>query len=165
MSSQELSQLLWAAQGITAGWGGRTSPSAGSLYPLELYVVAPDLFGHYVARDHRVDVLGEKDVRAELAVSALGQEPVRAAALTIVVTAVYERTVRKYGARGRRYAKLEAGHAAQNVLLQVVALGLGAVPIGAFDDRRVADTLRLPDDRAPLYLVAVGEKASQQSSG
>jgi len=75
----------------------------------------------------------------------------------IVITAVQGRTAGKYGAeRARRYAALEAGHAAQNVLLQAVALGLGAVPVGAFTDREVSALLRLPDGEEPLYLIAVG---------
>jgi SagB-type dehydrogenase family enzyme len=74
-----------------------------------------------------------------------------------VVTAVYARTERKYGAaRSPRYVHLEAGHAAQNLLLQAVALGLGAVPIGAFDDEGVQEVLGIPEDHRPLYLIPVG---------
>jgi SagB-type dehydrogenase family enzyme len=77
--------------------------------------------------------------------------------VVLVVTAVYARTSEKYGtARSPRYVHLEAGHAAQNLLLQAVALGLGAVPIGAFDDARVQGVLGLPSDHEPLYLIPVG---------
>lgn len=156
LTEQEISQLLWAAQGITANWGGRTAPSAGGLYPLELYLLTPDAYRHYLSWGHRVELLGNQDLRGELATAALNQSAVRTAPLTLVITAVYARTVRKYGARGRRYAELEAGHVGQNVLLQATALGLAAVPIGAFDDHRLAHALRLPGDHAPLYIVAVG---------
>ncbi len=152
----EISQLLWAAQGITADWGGRTAPSAGGLYPLELYLLTPEAYRHYRPQGHRVELLAEADLRGQLAAAAVHQPAVAAAVLTIVITAVYARTTRKYGSRGRRYVELEAGHAAQNLLLQAVALGLAAVPIGAFDDTRLAETLRLPSDRTPLYVVAIG---------
>ena len=156
VTEAEISQLLWAAQGITADWGGRTSPSAGALYPLELYLVTRSTYGHYRPQGHRLEVLADRDLRGEVAAAARDQPAVRHAPLTIVISAVYARTVKKYGSRGRRYAELEAGHVAQNVLLQAVALGLVAVPIGAFDDQRLAATLRLPSDRSPLYIIALG---------
>jgi SagB-type dehydrogenase family enzyme len=156
LTELEISQLLWAAQGVTAEWGARTAPSAGGLYPLELYLLTPDAYRHYRPEGHRVELLALEDLRPEAAAAALHQPAVGAAALAIVITAVYARTVKKYGARGRRYVELEAGHAAQNVLLQAVSLGLAAVPIGSFDDQRLAQALRLPSDRAPLYIVAVG---------
>ena len=156
LTEQEISQLLWAAQGITADWGGRTSPSAGALYPLELYVITPTAYGHYRPQGHRFELLAERDLRSELAAAALEQPAVRGAPLTLVIAAVYARTTGKYGSRGRRFVELEAGHVTQNVLLQAVALGLAAVPIGSFDDQRLAHTLRLPREHAPLYIVAVG---------
>lgn len=160
LNEQEIAQLLWAAQGITADWGGRTAPSAGGLYPLELYLLTPEAYRHYLPQGHRVELLADRDLRAEAAAAALHQPAVGSAALTLVFAAVYARTVGKYGERGRRYVALEAGHAAQNVLIQAVALGLAAVPIGAFDDRRLAQVLRLPSDHAPLYIVAVGHPRS-----
>ena len=156
LTEREISELLWAAQGITADWGGRTAPSAGGIYPLELYLLTPDAYRHYLPQGHRVELLANQDLRRELAAAALNQSAVRTAPLTLVITAVYARTVKKYGARGRHYVELEAGHAAQNVLLQAVAHGLAAVPIGAFDDHRLTHALQLPGDRAPLYIVAVG---------
>jgi SagB-type dehydrogenase family enzyme len=122
---------------------------------LELYVLTAAVYCHYVPGVHRPEVLVERDIRPEAAAAALGQPAVRRAPLVLVIGAVYARSERKYGARGRRYAQLEAGHAAQNVLLQV-ALNLAAVPIGAFDDERLVRALRLPGGHAPLYLLAVG---------
>lgn len=156
LTELQVSQLLWATQGITADWGGRTAPSAGGLYPLELYLLTPFAYRHYVPDGHRVELLADHDLRAEAAAAALHQSAVGAAALTLVIAGVYARAVKKYGERGRRYVELEAGHAAQNLLLQAVALGLAAVPIGAFDDHRLARALRLPSGHAPLYIVAVG---------
>ena len=101
-----------------------------------------------------------RSIRAELADAALGQECVRDAAIDIVFTAVYERTTRKYGERGIRYAHMEAGHAAQNVYLQAVTMNLGTVTIGAFYDDQVKEVLNLPEDEEPLYIMPVGRKTT-----
>jgi len=156
LTLEEISQLLWAAQGITAGWGGRTAPSAGALYPLEVYVATPSGLYHYVPQGHQVIIESQDDLRLKLWEVALKQDAIREAPAVFVVTAVYERTAKKYGGRAERYVKLEAGHACQNVLLQAVALDLGAVPIGAFYDDQVQAVLSLPPDHEPLYLIPVG---------
>jgi SagB-type dehydrogenase family enzyme len=158
----EVSQLLWAAQGITDPQGLRTAPSAGALYPLEVYLVANRVqelragVYHYRPRGNELDLLNEGDVHDLTAAAALGQECVRDAAAVLVFTAVYERTTHKYGQRGIRYVHMEAGHAAQNVCLQAVALGLGAVTVGAFEDRLVKRLPGFPAAEEPLYLLPVG---------
>jgi SagB-type dehydrogenase family enzyme len=141
LTGQEIAQLLWPAQEITADWGGRTSSSAGALYPLELFMITPHAYGHYVPRGHRLEVLAERDLRREVAVAALAQPAVRDASLMLVLAGVCARTTGNYGARGRCYVALEAGHVARNVLLRAVALGVAGVPIGAFDDQRLARTV------------------------
>jgi SagB-type dehydrogenase family enzyme len=156
---EHVSQLMWAAQGVTSSAGKRTAPSAGALYPLELYLATTDGRYHYDPHNHQLEALGNDDVRRDLYRAALDQEAVRQAPAVFIVTAVYSRTRQKYGDRAERYVKLEAGHAAQNLLLQAVSLELGAVPIGAFRDHDVQDVLALPDDHEPLYLIAVGNPA------
>lgn len=157
LTSGELGQLLWAAQGITHQRGLRTAPSAGALYPLEMYVVTTDGVFHYQPHGHQLLVTGPQDTREKLYQAALHQEPVRQAPAVFIVTAVYERTAKKYGTeRSPRYVHLEAGHAAQNLLLEAAALGLGAVPIGAFHDEEIQKALGLPSDHQPLYLIPVG---------
>lgn len=157
LTAVEIGQLLWAAQGVTDPRGSRTAPSAGALYPLECYVATPDALLHYMPNVHRLLAHVPGDQRGALAAAAYGQSAVADAAVVIVITAVYARTAEKYGEeRAFRYAAMEAGHAAQNVLLQAVALGLGAVPVGAFDDAQVGQLLRLDMGEAPLYLIAVG---------
>ena len=157
LTLEELGQLLWAAQGITHPAGLRTSPSAGALYPLEVYAVTPDAVYHYVPQGHRLELHLRGDMRLPLYEAALQQDAVADAPATIVIAAVYARTASKYGnERSPRYVHLEAGHAAQNILLQAVALELGAVPIGAFDDDHVKKALQLPDDQEPLYLIPTG---------
>ena len=153
----ELGQLLWAAQGVTNERGFRTAPSAGALYPLEVYVATADGIFQYQPDGHQLLVLTQDDARSSLYQAALRQEPVRQAPAVFIVAAVYERTASKYGeGRSPRYVHLEAGHAAQNLLLEAVALGLGAVPIGAFQDDQVQAALQLPADHQPLYLIPVG---------
>jgi SagB-type dehydrogenase family enzyme len=154
----EIGQLLWSAQGITDKRGYRTAPSAGALYPLELYVVSSEAIYHYTVKEHALTVMVEGDFRDELCEVALNQEAISEAPVTIVMTAVYERIEKKYGPdRSPRYVHMEAGHSAQNLLLQAVALDLGATPIGAFEDARVQSVLGLPPDHEPLYLIPVGK--------
>jgi SagB-type dehydrogenase family enzyme len=157
LTEPELSQLLWAAQGTTHRGGYRTAPSAGALYPLELYVATEAGFYHFDSRKHELRLLADRDLRSDLSEAALGQDEVRQAPAVFLIAAVYERTSRKYGkARGPRYVHLEAGHAAQNLLLQAVALNLGAVPIGAFEDAKIRKAISLPTQESPLYLIPVG---------
>ncbi|MDD1720682.1 MAG: SagB/ThcOx family dehydrogenase [Euryarchaeota archaeon] len=156
ISLGELSQLLWAAQGVTNAQGFRTAPSAGALYPLDVYAVNATGVYHYNTQNHSLGRITSTNVQENLTKAALGQSAVRTAPLVLVITGVYERTAAKYGDRAERYVHLEAGHAAQNVLLECAALGLGAVPIGAFDDARVQAALGIPGDHQPLYVIPIG---------
>ena len=161
LSLKDFSQILWAAQGITSERGKRTAPSAGALYPLELYVVvgnvenlSPGVY-HYHPKGHSVSKVLDGDKRRELQGVALGQSAMGGAAIDLVFTAVYERTTKKYGERGRiRYVHMEVGHAAQNVYLQCESLGLGAVVIGAFEDGSVKTLLKIEEE--PLYIMPIG---------
>lgn len=162
LSWEQIGQLLWAAQGITSQSGGlRTAPSAGALYPLEMYVVVDSGVYHYQPAEHQLQRTLESNVRHELSRAALGQECVQDAPAVFVITGVLERTMGKYGERAQRYVHMEAGHAAQNVLLQATALGLGAVPVGAFNDERVESALKLPTEQNALYLIPVGQSLRQ----
>lgn len=157
LSAEQIAQLCWAAQGVTGGRTGfRTAPSAGALYPLELYVVTADGVDYYEPNRNTLSRHLEGDVRGGLQAAALGQRFVGDAPATFVLCGVVSRMAGKYGPRAERYVWMEVGHAGQNILLQAVALGLGAVPVGAFEDDRVADVLQLPPDHAPLYLIPVG---------
>ena len=160
VTDAEVGQLLWAAQGITADWGGRTAPSAGALYPLELYALTPGRVMRYLPEGHRAELVREGDLRPDLVAATLDQESVGQAPLVIAIVGVPARTEGKYGDRATRFVDLEAGHAAQNVLLEAVAVDLAAVPIGGFDDEAVGDVLGLPAGQEPRYLVAVGRRRS-----
>lgn len=158
LTLEEISQLLWAAQGVTEERRGfRAAPSAGATYPLELYLVTEDGIHSYAPDGHILEPVKSGDMRSSLAGAALGQRFVAEAQASIVITAVYARTAGRYGAeRGRRYVHIEAGHAAQNIHLQAVALGLGSVPVGAFRDAEVSGALSLPEGHEPLYIIPVG---------
>ena len=159
LSMGQIGQLLWAAEGIT----GRASyfrahPSAGALHPLEVYVVTSEGIFHYLTQGHRLSLVRKGDHRVALARAAYEQMFVAEAGCVIAIAAVYGRTTGKYGERGRmRYVPMDAAHAAQNVLLQAVALGLGAVPVGAFDDDAVRAVLGVPANEVPLYVIPVGK--------
>ena len=170
ISTDQLSQILWAAYGITLPMpdipnlrgGLRTAPSAGALYPLEIYVVAGNVEGlepgiyRYISEEHKLVRVAYGDVRSELSDAALGQRMVRDAPASVFYSAVFSRMTGRYGERGIRYAYIELGHSAQNIYLQAEALGLGTVAIGAFNDTRVRQILNLPSNEEPLYLMPIG---------
>ncbi|MBN1870418.1 MAG: SagB/ThcOx family dehydrogenase [Candidatus Omnitrophica bacterium] len=159
LTLKQIGQLLWAAQGATGRRDDidlRAVPSAGATYPMELYLLTPEGLFHYVPEGHCLEVVKKEDLRASLSAMTFRQEIVKFAPMTMVITAVYSRVTSKYGERGRMYAHMEAGHIAQNVHLQAVALGLSSVPMGAFDEEKVKELLSLPADREPLYMVPVG---------
>lgn len=167
LTLEQVSQVLWAAQGITDPSGLRAAPSAGALYPLDLYMavggqavkgLAEGVY-HYDPQDHALERTLEEDVREALARLAVEQTFIAEARLILVITGEYERTSWKYGDRAGRYVQMEAGHAAQNVYLQAEALGLGTVTVGAFVDEEVSSALGLPGERRPLYIMPIGYAA------
>jgi SagB-type dehydrogenase family enzyme len=161
---EELSQLLWAAQGITDNRRQfRTAPSAGALYPLEVYAacyhveeVPPGVY-RYDPAEHQLIPHIQGSVKEALFRASGNQSALEACSAVIVISAIYSRTTRKYGDRGIRYVWMEAGHAAQNICLQGTALNLGTVVIGAFSDVNVHDTVKLREDENPLYLIPLGK--------
>lgn len=162
LTLKQISQLCWAAQGVTNPRGFRTAPSAGALYPLELFLAAANVEGldpgvyRYQPENHRLVQQIRGDQTEALWQAGLHQSAIKQAPAVFVFTAVFERTMRKYDDRGKRYALMETGHAAQNLCLQAVALDLATVPMGAFDDSNVARTLGLDETTRPLYLLPVG---------
>jgi SagB-type dehydrogenase family enzyme len=165
LSLEEVSQLLWAAQGITeAASGKRAAPSAGMTYPLEIYLAVgergvkdlPVGVYKYIPQNHTITKMLDEDVRYPLQEAALRQTWVGEAPVTIVIAAIHENTTLRYGDRGIRYVHIEAGHVAENLFLQSVALSLGTVPIGAFNDDDVQKALGLAEEFKPIYIMPVG---------
>lgn len=160
----EVGQLLWSAQGVSDAQGLRTAPSAGALYPLQLFVVVGDVnelspgIYQYSPEEHSLLKTTNGDSRKSLQKAALDQSCIGDAAVIFVFTAIYQRTTWKYGKRGVRYVHMEVGHAGQNLFLQAEALHLGTVVVGAFDDDEVREVLNLDSDIQPLSLMPVGRK-------
>ncbi|MGM0482548.1 MAG: SagB/ThcOx family dehydrogenase [Patescibacteria group bacterium] len=161
---RDLSQILWAAQGLTdSDLGLRATPSAGALYPLSVYVAVENVIGlkegiyRYSVEDHSLNLMKEGGFGDRLHESAMGQSAVKDSSFVIIISADYDITRRKYKERAERYVHMEAGHAGQNIYLQTTALDLGTVAIGAFDDNEVSEVLGL-EKETPLYLFPVGKK-------
>lgn len=157
LTPNELSQLLWAGQGVTSPHGYRTAPTAGGTLPLELHLLTPAGVFRYEPRDHALEQLATDDRRAAMAAACLDQAFVGQAPAVIVVAGVIERTARIYGQRAGRYVALEAGCASQNVMLEAVALGLGTVMIGAYRDQDVVRIAGLPAVAVPFAVIPIGE--------
>lgn len=157
LTPEQVSQLLWAAQGITEPERAfRTAPSAGATFPLELYPVMAEGVFHYKPEGHEMEKVISGDMRLLLSRAAIKQRFIEEAPLTIIIASVQPRTAARYGPRAERYIYFEVGHAAQNIHLQAVSLGLGSVPVGAFHDDEVQRVTAIPAGQAPLYLISVG---------
>jgi len=164
LTISDISQILWAAQGITKKtYGKRTAPSAGALYPLELYIsvsnvddLKPGLY-RYKPHNHTINIFSEGNKRIDIFNAALMQDAIKNSAATIIIAAVVERTAVKYGSRAERYVHIEVGAAGQNIYLQCVSLGLGTVMIGAFKDEALKKVLGLPDNEHPYMIMPLGK--------
>ncbi len=171
ITARELSQILWAAYGITKPadnprfMGGlRTAPSSGATYPLNIYVLAGNVSGidpgvyRYVAEGHRIVRVIDRDLRDDLCTAAMNQEMIRKAAASLFYSATYSRTTERYGTRGsERYVCMDLGHSAQHVYLEAEALHLGTCAIGAFTDSEVKRVMQIPEEETPLYIMPVGK--------
>ena len=172
LTLDQVSQILWAAYGINEPrsnpaflrGGLRTAPSAGALYPLDIYLVCGNVEGlqagiyKYIAEVHGLELVSEGDVRKDLAKAALDQDFLEVAPISIVYVAIFNRTTQKYGKRGReRYVCMDIGHSAQNVYLQTYTLNLGTCAIGAFTDKMVSMVMLLTDREEPLYIMPIGK--------
>jgi SagB-type dehydrogenase family enzyme len=164
----QLSQILWAAQGITDKESGhRAAPSPGAKYTLELYVFAreggvttlPAGVYHYEPAVHTITRVKTGDYTSSLQSAARGQEQVGQAAAIIAITGVFERATAKYGERGVQYALQESGSAAENIHIESTALGLGTVMMGSFDDARVGHLIGIAKNEKPLLLMPLGALA------
>lgn len=167
LTLKKIAQLLWAAQGITAQNRFRTAPSAGALYPLTVYLITQDITDlpagiyQYMPHNHSLNLRASGDKTIQLADTSKHQAAMLKNSKTyLVITGVYKKTTIKYGSRGKRYVHMEAGHVAENISLQAVALKLGTVTVGSFEDKALQSILDLPKEEIPLYIMPVGNIAS-----
>lgn len=165
ISLNQLSQLLWATGGVTAdGITGPTYayPSAGGIYPLEIYVVVGTVNGikpgiyRYNSPSHSLELKIQGDKRNLLSRACYYQKMMINAPITIILTARISATTSRYGQRGYQYIFLDAGHCAENICLQATALGLGTVPVGAFSESAVNKLLKLSKEYTTVYILPVG---------
>jgi SagB-type dehydrogenase family enzyme len=158
LTLEEIGQLLWSAQGITGNRANRrAAPSAGARHPLIFYVCRSDGIWRYYPQGHTLALHLERDVRQDLGEAAWRQHFIGQAPCVFAVSAIFERSTERYQERGRvRYVPMDLGHAAENLTLQAIALGLVSVSVGAFDDDAVKRVLALPDQEEPMYLIPVG---------
>ncbi len=174
VSFEELSRLLYFANGVTVAVQSegllqpfRAAPSAGGLYPIEIYTAVFNVTDigkgiyYYNARRHSLDLLMPGTYNYAFGEALLGQEWVRASAVLLVLSAVFPRTTSKYGERGYRFALLDAGHIGENIYLMATAMELAVVGIGGFYDDDVNALLGIDGvNEAAVYAVAVGKPAS-----
>ncbi len=164
ISFKDLSYILWAAQGITSKEGFRTTPSAGALYPIEIYFMAnrvenlPTGIYKFIPQKNSVITISSKNIITNLYEAALRQDCIIKAPLVIVIGVVFDRVTAKYGARGTNYTYIEAGCVAQNIHLMAENLGLGTVVVGAFYDDRVKILFEMQKNETPVILMPVGYK-------
>ena len=168
LSLADLSQILWASQGITRetqGIGLRTAPSAGALYPVETYLVINNVseieagIYHYAVETQELEQVKKGDFRNPVARAALDQEAAHFANVVFVWTAIFERSKWKYNQRAYRYIYMDAGHIAQNVALSAVALGLGSCQIAALYDEEANGMLGVDGiNESTIYMTAVGKE-------
>ena len=163
---RQVSQLLWGADGLSDPRGHRTAASAGATYPLEIYLVVgergvadlPAGLYRYRVKEHALELAGKGDLRQAVARASLHQVWMTAAPVIVLIAAEYRRCTARYGERGLMYTHMEAGHVGTNVFLQAEALGLGAGIVGAFEDKGLGETLKLPKEQVPLLVMPVGFK-------
>ncbi len=164
LTLEDVAQILWAAQGITHRRGGmRTAPSAGALYPLEIYLISGDVEGltaglyHYQPMGHKLIMLKDGDLRNQMTWAVLFQNWIQGAPAIVVISAVYQRTEEKYESMAERYVHMEVGHVSQNIYLQATSRNLATVFVGAFADRKIQKILGLPIDHIPVGLMPLGQ--------
>jgi SagB-type dehydrogenase family enzyme len=153
----QIGQLCWSAQGITDEEKGlRAAPSAGAIYPMQLYVVLADGLYLYLPKEHSLEKQINGDIRPMLRTATFGQQVIQDSPCSFVIAGSIKKIEAKYRGRGEKFTYLEAGHIAQNIHLQAVSLGLGSVPLGAFDSKSVTAICKLPEGLEALYLVCTG---------
>ena len=167
LTLKQLSQILWGAYGVTATVSGyylKTAPSAGGLYPIDIYTVvgeggvdtlAPGVY-HFRPENHSIKCVKQGDVRAAVATHSVHQMWMAEAPVMLVITGEYARCTIKYGPRGVTYTHIEAGHVGQNIFLQAEALGLKSGIVGAFNNKQIIKTMGIPTNHDPLLIMPVG---------
>ena len=159
---EEVSQLLWASQGITDfDYNFRTTPSAGALYPLSIYIVVENVENldsgiyKYLPESHSVEKIKEGNFRNDIYENSLKQSSIKESSLIIIICADYQITRNKYKEHAEKYVHMESGHVGQNIYLQSVSLNLGVVAVGAFDNQEIKNIINSKE--VPIYIFPIGK--------
>jgi len=165
LTLQDLSNILWAAQGITDKRYSlrRTVPSAGAVYPIEMYISIRKEGVHeldkgiyrYISETHSLEKVSESDITEDLSNACYNQEFITKASFNILLASNNQRTRELYNERGDRYVMMEAGSITQNIYLEAVESNLGTVFIGAFDDALIKSLFGI-EKLMPLAIMPVG---------
>lgn len=159
---ETISQLLWAGQGITDSISGkRAAPSAGGIYPMELYVAMPDGVYKYDPVKNSLLKIHRDDVRAALSNASYKQQFIKNAPLLIVISGSPKKIMKKYPNNIKEFMYLEAGHIAQNIHLQAVVTGLASCPMGSFESKKVKQICRMSQGQEAVYMIAVGKPQNE----
>jgi len=167
LAIEDLSQLLWAGQGITEKkWKHRAAPSAGALYPVYVYIhVRRNMVNglkegiyRYVPEGHYLQLIKKGDYTKELSQVGYSQTFFAQSPVCFILTGIYSITTWKYGDRGKRYVHMEMGHIAQNIMLQGEALRLNVGLAGAFRDGHLSSLLELKKGEKPFYIIPAGHR-------
>jgi SagB-type dehydrogenase family enzyme len=168
ITKQNLAQLLWAAMGATSPQGKRTAPSAGATYPLDLYIVVGNVKdvpqGIYTWSNSSNNLLCQQngDFRKNIADACHSQEFIIKAPINVIYVANWNRIKPRYEDRSEKYCDQEAGHSAQNLLLEAVTMNCGGCPIGAFDEKSISNILKLDSiNQKPMYIITIGRLKSE----
>ncbi len=162
----QISQLLWAGDGINNPQGKRTAPSGKATYPMDLYVVAgergvtglaPGIY-HYKVAEHALEPVAKGEFRAAVAKACNSQVWMTEAPVILVISGDYKRSEVKNGDKAPLYTHIEAGLIAENIFLQTGALGLGAGIAGGMNDKALGQALKLPPANIPFLVMPVGHK-------
>jgi SagB-type dehydrogenase family enzyme len=166
LESEQISQLAWAGQGIIEKQRGlRTAPSAGETYPIELYFATEEGLFVYRPAEHSLEQTSDRDIRGSLATAASMQEFVGTAGCDIIIAGSVRNLTNQFRNKARTFMLLEAGHVAQNILLQATCLDLGSVPVGSFTSaKEVSRACRLPAGVEPIYIISVGHTIEQAAT-
>ncbi len=142
----------------------RMVPSGGELFPLEIFFHATQITGltpgiyHYNPTQHHICLTQEGDATSKINMAMVQQGILKNVSLTVFISAIFERSIFKYGNRGYRFIFLESGHVAQNINLIAQALELGCLNIGGYFDRQVDDLLSFDGlTQSTIYIVAIGK--------
>ncbi len=165
LNIKQLAYILYAGNARTPK-GNRTAPSAGALYPIDIFVYANKVIGlskgiyFYNARYHYLQKMQDGDFSGHFKIACYYQNHIKNAAALIILIYEKRRMEYRYKEKSINFAYIEAGHISQNVLLALTQLGLAGVPVGAFDAGMILKPFGYKlKKRVPLYVNAVGNKS------